>query len=92
MNGERSLSIANTRLTWLLSRVEVYKTFRAIHKEGIAHRDVAARNIVRRAEGTICVVDFGAASLDHRCPGLKCLELTRLRDRLDGELSDEPSY
>lgn len=61
---------------------------------GINHGDIAGRNITRRSSGDLCVIDFGAAHLDHECPGLKCEELIRLKHRLDaGKRSrgEEPS-
>ncbi|KAK7020958.1 hypothetical protein R3P38DRAFT_2534879, partial [Favolaschia claudopus] len=54
-----------------------------IHQAGIMHRDLAPRNIIRRARGSLCIIDFETASLNHKCPGETCSELSELHQALD---------
>ncbi|KAJ7725501.1 hypothetical protein B0H14DRAFT_3002861 [Mycena olivaceomarginata] len=50
-----------------------------IHSAGVLHRDMAPRNVVRRPLGALCIIDFEAWSVGHRCPGpLRCEELASL--------------
>jgi serine/threonine protein kinase len=45
---------------------ELAEALAEIHKNGIVHRDFRPANVLLREEGTICVIDFGIASLHEK--------------------------
>ncbi|KAJ7256768.1 hypothetical protein C8J57DRAFT_1344243 [Mycena rebaudengoi] len=57
----------------------LYYALAEIHAAGVVHGDVFPRNVVRRPRGALCFIDFGAATLGHRCPGPTCRELFSLQ-------------
>ncbi|KAJ7243236.1 hypothetical protein C8J57DRAFT_1366235 [Mycena rebaudengoi] len=60
----------------------LYYALAEIHAAGVVHGDVFPRNVVRRPRGALCFIDFGAATLRHRCPGPTCRELFSLQKDL----------
>ncbi|KAJ7914131.1 hypothetical protein B0H13DRAFT_1535586, partial [Mycena leptocephala] len=47
----------------------LYCALKEVHAAGVVHRDMAPRNVVRRARGALCIVDFERAWVGHECPG-----------------------
>ena len=41
--------------------LQVLRTLKSIHALGIIHRDISPDNLFRRDDGTVCLIDFGAA-------------------------------
>lgn len=68
-------------LTALDLRTQLYTYITELHQKGVAHGDLAERNVVVR-EGRVEIIDFGEAYL-HKCKGEgECGELEALRESL----------
>ncbi|KAJ7730622.1 hypothetical protein DFH07DRAFT_781580 [Mycena maculata] len=61
----------------------LYYALKEVHAAGVVHRDMAPRNVVRRARGALCIVDFERAWVGHECPGEACPELSTLQSALE---------
>ncbi|KAJ7806375.1 hypothetical protein B0H14DRAFT_2610444 [Mycena olivaceomarginata] len=66
-------------------RIGIYLALVQIHAEGVVHGDPEPRNVVRRRGGTPCFVDFGLATVGHKCDRGTCEELMYLRSTLELE-------
>ncbi|KAJ7476010.1 hypothetical protein FB451DRAFT_1245470 [Mycena latifolia] len=66
-------------------RRDLHRTVLEIHRAGIAHGAITAHHVLRSADGALCVADFGAAQLEHRCGEWMCAEVDRLMEVLRGE-------
>ncbi|KAJ7651471.1 hypothetical protein DFH06DRAFT_1475531 [Mycena polygramma] len=64
-------------------RIEIFNLVRQIHVLSVKHGDIAPRNVIRRASGSICIIDFSLSDLHHMCPGFWCDELEGLLGHLD---------
>lgn len=65
-------------LTWFraLLRKELFQQAVKLHKAGILHNDLHERNITRKPDGTLSIIDYGHAEPSHECEGeKKCYEL-----------------
>ncbi|KAF9028862.1 hypothetical protein BDP27DRAFT_1349948 [Rhodocollybia butyracea] len=61
----------------------IYEILETLHKHGIMHGDFYPRNIIRREDGTFCVIDFQNAEIGHTCPREEeCYELSHFRTKL----------
>ncbi|KAJ7255199.1 hypothetical protein C8J57DRAFT_1345728, partial [Mycena rebaudengoi] len=60
-------------------KVQLYDALQQLHAAGVIHGDFYPRNIMRRADSTFCIIDFGDAEIDYSCPGSTCWELDHLR-------------
>ena len=49
-----------------------------LHSRGIVHRDISARNLWLRPDGTAVIMDFGIASLMSYVPGREKVDATRI--------------
>lgn len=47
---------------WLGAARDVAAALRGLHAQGLAHRDVKARNVRFAADGRACLIDFGSAA------------------------------
>ncbi|KAF9068651.1 hypothetical protein BDP27DRAFT_772682 [Rhodocollybia butyracea] len=65
-------------------RIEIYKILKTLHERGIEHGYFYPRNIIRRKDGTFCVIDLQDAEVNHDCIGKdECEELSDLRRELN---------
>lgn len=58
----------------LLRRFDFIMCVMDIHTNGVQHNDIAERNVVVRADGRPCLIDFDCAS-EHRCDCKATIEL-----------------
>jgi tRNA A-37 threonylcarbamoyl transferase component Bud32 len=69
-------------------RPRLYSALKEIHAAGVLQGDIAPRNVVRRARGALCWIDFERSTLEHICPGDACEELADFRDQLGLAVSE----
>ncbi|KAJ7901604.1 hypothetical protein B0H13DRAFT_2027681 [Mycena leptocephala] len=67
----------------MFRRMAIYFALVQIHAEGVLHNDLFPRNVVRRPGGAPCFVDFGLATIGHKCGPEYCNELAYLKDALE---------
>jgi len=72
-----------------LCRQRIFLAFQLLHELGVKHNDVRPQNVLRNlVDGSVRIIDFGLAELEHRCVKEECSELHSLRTML-GMTNDE---
>ena len=76
--------------------VSIYTGLVAMHRAGVLHGDLAARNVVMRPEHPPVIIDFSHSQVGHSCLGeALCNELIEARKLLalgDADLSGVEQY
>ncbi|KAL5483003.1 GSE1_5 [Sanghuangporus weigelae] len=51
-------------------RVELFEAIAALHAIGILHSDISPQNVLRRPDGSLCIIDFSESEF-HKCCGTR---------------------
>jgi tRNA A-37 threonylcarbamoyl transferase component Bud32 len=74
--------IVEYQLYYHSNRRKLGESLLAIHRHGVAHKDMAERNVVLNEKGDPFVIDFELSSDDHKCPANGCAEIQEMNARL----------